>query len=884
MRWMGLLRQRSQRDFENEIESHIALETDRLAATGMPPDEARAAARRAFGNVGAARERFYESGRIIWLEHLVQDLRYTLRGLRQRPALTAAIVLTLAFGIGANTGIVTLLDFFLLRPLPVRDAGRVVNVYQTFAGKGMRETRTSYYYLSYPEYVDYLEATRSFEGLAVYREENLSLGLADGQAAQVGGMLVSCNYFTTLYVRVRLGRGFLPGECAHVGDGTVAVLGEGYWERQFGADSAIVGRTLVVNGVRLTVIGVAEAGFIGTSESLSRADVWIPITMHPTLAHGRDNIIMRPNASWLVAVGRLRPGVTRAQAEAELEVIAHRRDLTYPGRRSSIMVYDATLLNRPDFRNGSGIAIGGVVAMALLVTLMACANVMNLLFARAASRRREIGVRLAVGASRSRVVRQLLTESVLLALAGGIVGLLVARWIPPAIVASLPIVGEIAVDVTPDGRLLAYAGAIALSTALAFGLAPALQSTRLDLTRTLRVDGGAEGARTTATRTRSAIIGVQVAGSVLFLVIAALLVRGLLRAAGVDPGFETGSIVRVSLDLGRQGYDDVRARQFYEMLETRIAALPDVRGVSRAKVLPLSGRYTTTVYPLTGDSASPRDGVWTDENTVSPSYFTTMRIPLARGRVFVDAEARSADQLPAVVSEALAAKMWPGANPIAQRMKADGRVYYVTGITPDLHAVSLGTPDGPFIYLAASPDNVLGLSIVVRTSGDPASLATAIRALVRQMDSATLVTAVPLEESLARTLLPVRVVALLITACGALATFLALVGIYGVISYAASQRTREIGVRMALGAAPGDIVSLFLRQGARIVVGGAAAGLLMAGAASQVVRGMLFGVSPLDPIAFAAVAAIVLLSALAAIYRPARRASRIDPGVTLRAD
>jgi predicted permease len=867
---------RGQRDFEAEIEAHLALETDALIARGADPAEARATAHRAFGNVTATAERFYESRRWAWLETTARNLRYALRALRRHPAFTIVAVVTLAFGVGLNTSLFSFLYAIALRPLPVRDAGRMVNVYRDKTH--ILEARGSPLMLSYAEYLAFRDRNHTLAGLAIYRDENLSLGLATSVA--VPAQLVSCNYFQTLAVRMIRGRPFAPDECAHIGAGDVAIISYAFWKRAFGGDSSIIGHTLTINQQRLTVIGVAEEGFDGVT--LRPAALWIPITMHPALTHGRDSILVR-EASWLSAVGRLRPGATREQALADLSTIARQRDALVPDQRSTIYVSPGSYAERPDFFRDNVVIVASTVGIATLILLMACANVMNLLLARAGARRREIGIRLSLGASRQQLIAQLMTESLMLALLGGAAGLAIACYVPRLMLAAVPQNG-LRLDFTPDLHVFGCALALSIGAALVFGFVPALQATSPALASALRNEGPMQVRRIRASTVRNAIVGVQIAGSAALLVIAGLFVRSIVNAQMLDPGFTTEHVLTVSLDLQHQGYDSARAAIVYRTLHDRLAALPGVESVGLARSVPLAIGWMNTITiddPDPGVTVRPRQ-TWM--NGVSADYFPTMGVSIVKGHMADDVEAWSAAERPVVVSEATERLFWPKTGALGKRFHAGADRFIVTGVAKDVRNRSLDHIDPTFVYVAANPGDPAGLKLLVRGSGPLAPIERAIPPLVHAIDPNVVVNMAPYGKTLARVLRPTITTAWLAAVMGTLAALLAVIGVYGVVSYSVSERTREMGIRIALGAQRGTIIRLILRQGFATVIAGLLAGLALAAGVSRVIHGMLYGVSSLDPVAFLGVIGALLAAAALAMYTPARRATKVDPAVTLRVD
>ncbi|MEO8201848.1 MAG: ABC transporter permease [Gemmatimonadota bacterium] len=874
---MGWFRRRPERDFRAEIESHLALEAEELARTGIAPADVQSAAARAFGNVGQAEERFYESQRLQWLDRLVRHVRFGVRALRLRPGFTVAAVLTLGFGIGINTAIFTLFYAVVHRPFPVYQADRVVNIYQEFHGRFSREVRGMTSLVSYPEFLDYAERRGVLEGLAVYSDDEMAW--SETPSGKVRAELVSCGYFTTLGTRMALGRGFRPDECAYPGEAPVAVLSFSTWATTFGADSALVGRRVLINKQPLTVVGVAEKNFAGLG--YQSTELWMPVTMHPVLAHGRDSILTR-DASWLVMVGRLSPGATIDEARQMLSSVARERDERYPGRETHVLVSRGALLNFPEARTEGRLAAGLVFALGALVVIMACTNVMNLLLARGIARRREMGIRLALGASRNDLMQQLIVESLLLSGSGAVLGGLLSLNLPRLVRHIVPIAG-LQVNLSPNLSVFLFILALSLLTALAFGLVPALQATRVDLVSAFKGNVMVQRNQVRPSRLRDTIVAVQVAGSAVILIVAGLFVRATIRQASVNPGYVTSSVVAFSLNLAQLGYDDTRNRSLYDQLRRQLLADPEVRAAALAERLPLLGRHSDQVeLPRVQGSVASAHNVAI--NFVSGGYFDVLQIPLVQGRGFTDGEVPIHGERPSVVSVSMTKLFWPGDDPLGQRFTVGGESYVVTGVAANARNVSLADDQEPFAYLSVSTESSPDLRIVVRTAGETSGIERAMTTWARKLDGSLVVEAERLADRLELERKPARLTALVAGALGILALMLALVGISGVVGYGIVQRRREIAVRLALGSSQRRVTGLVIRQGARLAAIGAVAGLILAAGVSQLLRTILFGISPLDPLTYAATGGILMIAVGLAMYLPARGAAAIDPATTLRLD
>jgi macrolide transport system ATP-binding/permease protein len=811
---------------------------------------------------------------ILW-----QDIRYGLRILGRSPGFTAIAVLAIALGIGANTGIFTVLNGAALRMLPIPSAGQVVSVDQVFHGSVNRNVHGEPTMFSYSEYEDYRANNHVFSGLLAY-EPFLSATLAGGRARQLYGQLTSCNYFDVLSERPAEGRGFVESDCAAPGAGTVVVLSDELWQSAFGADASLIGKRVILNRTAFTVIGIAPPGFGGT-EPIPSA-FWVPITMQGAMEPDRD-FLGDANVSWLALLGRVRPGVSMSQVGADLSVIASRIDKQHPGRSTSLSVRTATFLSRPEEHN----FVMGAAAVILfgfgLVLLIACANVGNLMLARATARQKEIAVRLSVGASQWRLIRQLLTESVMLALMGGALGSLLAFWsfegISHFVIARLPHgFPPVALNLAPDVHVLSYALLLTLVTGVAVGLVPALQASRADLNTALKNIEGGIGGRAGGGLLRHSLVGAQVAVCMILLIAAGLLLRGLYFAQTVDPGFAMNGISVVTLDLRTQGYEAKPAAVFEQRLKEKVAALPGVEGVVEAAQTPLSDDHNFTGFSIPGKP----DEYEVEDNAISQGYFSMLGIPIVRGRDFTEEEVQAGAKV-AIVTEATARKLWPGEDPIGKILREGKDTdLQIIGIARDAQVSHLGENAKLYVYLPAGPKEQSELHLMIHGGGGIAAVAAGVREAASGIDPDVMVDVTRLEDNMEVWRTPARIVAALAGSLGALGLLLASIGVYGVVSYAVSRRTREIGIRMTLGADGRDVMNMMLRQSMRPVIIGGAIGILGCAGVSWVLSSMLFGISARDPIAFVFVPAFLVGIALLASYIPARRATRVNPVVALR--
>jgi len=816
------------------------------------------------------------------MESLLTDLRYAIRMLARRPGFTLVAALSLGLGIGANTTIFSLVNVLLLRSLPVADPGRLVKLYTRDA----RNPGVQVPMVSHLNWKDYREQARSFSGILGYDAVQISVATG-GDASLLPAQLVSDNYFDLLGVRAARGRTFTAEEGTKQGAHPVAVASDHFWRQQLGGNPAAVGRAITINGHAYTIVGVAPAGFYGGDLGVQPA-LWVPMTMN-------KQITPDPAINWyetrrglfITAIGRLRPGVTVAAARGEMSALAHQLEQEYPkenkGRTLDLVPLSQATLP-PEQRAGlteASIVLLGVVALVLLI---ACANVANLLLARGMARRREIAVRLAQGARRGRLVRQLLTESLVLALLGGLVSLVLVAWAHHAITAFLPTLPTpIALDLGIDGRVLAFALAVTVATGLLFGLAPALQSTRPQLVTALKTQAASSPPARHGLGLRGALVVAEVALSLVALIAAGLFLRSLAAARRIDPGYDARHLLAFSFDVGLYGLDKEHGQQLYRAVREGVATLPGVEAVSLAQAGPLQPSLILSVF-LEGRE-NPDSGLLVQVDPVDPEFFRTAGVPLFAGRGFTDADRKGAP-IVAVVNRTLAEKFWPHQQAVGQHFHFHGSPpIEVVGVARDAKYTSLSEDPQPYVYMPLAQQYAASVTLLARAAGDPATVLPSVERQVRALaPGMPLVGAGPLAEQLDASLWAPRLGASLLVLFGALALLLSAIGIYGVMSFSVARRARDIGIRMALGAQRGEVLGMVVAQGMWQVALGLAAGLALALASSRLAGRLLIGTSPTDPVAFLATPLLLALVALVSIYAPARRATRVNPTVSLRTE
>lgn len=824
------------------------------------------------------------------VEHLVSDIRYTIKWLARTPAFTAVAVASLALGIGFNTALFSVIDAILLRPLPVDHPERLADVYT----RGL--DGDTYATSSYPDFLDFQAQNRVFSGMLGYSPAIGAIRTSD-QSRMAIGEVVTGNYFQLLGVRAAVGRTLLP-EDDRTGAARVAVLSHRVWMKEYAGDPAVVGRTIQLHGQVYTIVGVAPRQFSGMLPML-QPEMWIPLAWVEEIepAGMQDSVpsptgntrLERRGQRWLFIKGRLKDGETARTADANLRVVMQQLTAAHPATNDKRTVSAvANVRVHPQADAALRPVAAGLMLGVGLVLLVACANVANMLLARASSRQREIGIRLAIGASRGRLIRQLLTESVVLALIGAAAGVALAALLLRLIESlPMPVPVPVTLGLRIDGRVLLFTIVVATIAGLVAGLAPALRATRTNLTSELKGEIRSLGTGRRRWSLRDGLVAAQTAVTLVLLVAAGLLTRSIIEARRIDVGFRTTGVAALSAEVGLVGYDEPRARQLFERALERIRAIPGVQSASRAVRQPLAINYNRNRIFLAdrhrpGDEGAVVAATWVDQ-----SYFETLGVPLLRGRNFTAADAPSSARV-AIVNDAFVRTFWPGTDPIGRRFKTrglDGPDFEVVGVVGDYKVESVGEKPTPYIHYALGQRAFTNEVLLARSSTDASALLAAMRREVLALERQTVfLEGQPMGAQVEAALLPARLAAQTASLVGIVATALAAIGLYGVIAYAVSRRTREIGIRMALGAAPGSVIRMVMRQGLSVAAAGVVVGLLLAWVAARGIASALYGVSALDPVAWSAALSLSLMSAAAANLIPARRASRVDPSVALRSE
>jgi predicted permease len=842
----------------------------------MSRDEAVTAARRQFGNVTLLQERQRAKRSFISPEEWWGDLRFGSRMMMKKPGSNAAVVLALALGIGMNAAVFTFVNALLLRPPAMVNAtGSLLEIWlHNRTSTGVQ----SYLPFTYSDYAYFRDHSKSLQGvLAFDGDGSPTIWNRSGAGQIVQGQLVSGNFFSLLGVNAAVGRIISAGDDQLANPHPVIVVSHSFWIRELGADPAIVGRTMVLNGTEFSVIGVAPAGFTGLLVATA-PDFWVPLTLQQLFTQDKDRLT-NLHSNWLIVGAKMKPGVDAAPVQAEMLVLSHQLELAHPDSNKNLdaMVYPATLVPGP-YRGYVKAFTGLLLGVFALVLLIACANAASLLLARSTGRTREMAIRSALGAGRGRLIRQMLVESLLLSSIACVAGVILAWWMSRLLMQMKPASLPIALDIPLDWRVLLFALAVSLATGLIFGLVPALRCAGVNAAPVLKDEAQTAGLR--KSRVRSVLLIGEIATCVVLLAGATLCVRSLMNANSIDPGFDTRHVAIATLDPGRLGYSSEKIAAFYQRLMDHVLALPGVTTASYADHLPLgTARDQTSAGKLVGGDPGK---IAVDVFRVGSNYFSTMGIPLLRGRDFTLKESESPTPRVVIVNEVLARKLWPGEDPVGKRIALGGE----TATSEVIGEVK----SGKYRTLGEAPLSVVfrgtllpPRTLVVRTQGDAHPLLEEVRGEVQAVDPLMAATGMQtIEEYMALPLFPARTTGFLLGASGILAVVLTAIGLFGVIAYVVSQRTHEIGVRMALGARQTDVLKLVMHQGLRVTLIGLSIGMLAAWATGRLLAPLLYGIGANDPATLAGVALGTTAVALLACYIPARRATRVNPTVALR--
>jgi len=823
------------------------------------------------------------------MQTLWQDARFAVRMLIKNPVLSAISILSLSLGIGANTTIFTVINAILFHPMPVKDISRVVQMDTVDSKTLVTAANATRLGMSYPNFQDYARDNQVFSGLSCFVGPLPLTWSGGAEPRQVFAQMVSANYFDVLGLQPVWGRFFLPGEDKKPGGDNVVILSHSLWVNKFGSDRSIGGRTLTLNATSYTVIGVAPRGFKGTFTFGNGEQVWIPVSMYPQVLAGffKDNFNDRRFLTTIV-FGRLKDGVSLNKAEASLKTIASHLESAYPTDNASRSVVLTPLADAAVGINNRGqIVLAGGLMMGTvgLVLMIACVNLANLLLAQAARREKEIALRAALGANRRRVTRQLLTESLVLAMVSGIFGLAIAYGGRTALWSLRPpFILDGDVELGFDSHVLFFTLTVSLLTAILIGGLPAIKVAKPNLIEALKV-GGREGSVGWARNPfRSLLVITEIALALVALVGAGLFVRSMQNAQRIDPGFESKNLFVFAFDLGALHYEEGRAQEYFRTAMERVNASPGVASATVASNFPLGGGLARTVFPEGQNETSGYRGTLTQLNDVTPNFFETLRIPLVSGRNFTTSDRKDTTPV-AIVNEAMAKQFWSNESAVGKRFHFFGETMLreVVGVVRNTVVNAIGEESQPLAYLPMTQDYSAAVTMQVRTSGLPEAVIPTVLRQVQSLDTNLALTNVnTIGELLDQGLWAPRMGAALLTIFGGLALILAVVGVYGVLSYSVQQQTREIGIRMAMGAQSGRVLSLVVQQGMRLAVAGLVAGLVIAFAAMRVLSSLLFGVSSHDPVVFGGVSMILTAVAILACYIPARRAASVNPLVALR--
>jgi predicted permease len=822
------------------------------------------------------------------MEALWQDIRYALRILLKNPGFTGIAVISLALGIGANTTIFTVVNAILLNPLPVKDISRLVQTDTVDAKTAVTQANATKLGMSYPNFQDYARQNQAFVGLACFAAPPLTWSNGP-EPKQLQAQLVSANYFEILGLQPAIGRFFFPDEDKKLGGNNVAVVSYSFWRNRFGTESNLIGKVLVLNASPYTVIGVAPRGFKGTLTFTSAEQIWIPVSMYPQVLSGFFKDYFNDRRFLTTTVfGRLKPGISLGGAEASLKIMASHLSSEYAQDNAGRSIALTPLAEAAvGANNHAQITLAGGLMMGVvgLVLLIACVNLANLLLAQADRREKEIGLRAALGASRGRVLRQLLTESLVLSLFGAALGLAIAL-IGRSALWSLrpPFLENNDLDLAFDSHVLLFTLGIALLTALLIGVVPAVRATSPDLAGILKAGGRGGTVGWTRNPLRSLLVVSEVALALVVLLCAGLFIRSMQNAQKIHPGFESKNLFVMAFDLGALHYGEGPAQQFFRAAIERAKASPGVESATIASNLPLGGGLLRTIFPEGQSESSGYRGTLTQVDDVAPNFFGTLRIPLIRGRVFTDSDRQNTTQV-AVANQAMVRQFWPNQDAIGKRFRffGDSTLREIVGVVGNTVVNQVGEQPQPLAYLPITQDYSPAVTLQVRTTSRPQAAIGTVRREIQSLDANLALTNVQtIEDVIGQTLWAPRMGAGLLTVFGGLALMLAVVGVYGVLSYSANQQTREIGIRVALGSKSSEVLRLIVGQGLRLAGIGLALGFVAALALTRTISSLLFGINAHDPLTFVVVSFVLAASAALACYIPARRATKVDPIVALR--
>ena len=815
-----------------------------------------------------------------------QDVRYALRTLRKSPGFAAVAIITLALGVGANTAIFTVVNAVFFHPIPVHDPDSLVRLFT--ADERKTPGLGPFFPISFPNGQDAQRRVQSLDGVSMYIGAAVSMTV-NGQPDQYFAQLTSGNFFDVLGVRAALGRTFRPEEDAEPGAGPVIVLSHGFWQRKFSGSRDVIGRNVMLNGQGFTIIGVAPAGFQGVGV-LGGPDMWIPMSMHDQIVSGLVKTFFNERRFLgFNGVARLKPGVSREQATAELKTLSTDLEHDFPmankGRNFvAVPLLESTV--NPNLRGVFQRAGALLMVVVGIVLAIACFNIANLLLARAAGRKREMSVRAALGASRGRIVTQLLTEAMVLSTTGGLLGLGLA-WLGRNVLWQFrpPFLQQSDMDLSLDAHVLWFTLVVAIGTGIIFGLAPALQSSRPDLVSELKERAGGELRGGRRFKLRDFLVTAQVAVCLLALIGAGLFLISLRNAQQTDPGFDTRNLAMLSFDTGSLNYDAARSREFQRRVLETAQSLPGIKAATLSSVVPLfNGGFGRTLFPEGEDASNGQNGYVTQFGAVAPNYLQTVGIPLLKGRGFDDSIREDSPKV-AIINETAARRIWPGQDPIGKRFKffKDNDWTQVIGVARDSKYNTIGEDPAVYMYVPLIQSPSPGVTLLFRAAGDPRTVLGTVRSQVQGMDHNLPLTNVwPIGEVFSQALWAAKFTAGLLTVFAVVAMLLCAVGIYGLVGYSVGQRVREFGIRLALGARPADVLLMVLRQSAVMLSFGLIGGLVAAFLLARLVVTLLYGVSGSEPLAFLAIALGLAAVGLLASYVPARRAARVDPMVALR--